>query len=752
MTGIFHHLIVRPRTCLAIGALLTLALGLGVVRLQIDNSTSGLFLDDDPDVGYWGDVRANFGPDPDLFVIVRSGDLFGGGALGAARELAAAVAAVPGVRRAVSLFNVRTMREETFEVGGRSYQRVAPGTVLARLPATVAESKRVRMEILGDSVLRDTLVNGAGNAMVVGLEIDVSPGGGSTEEAVVAAVVATTKALTTTLEAAGLEVEVYGRAFVKAAITESIWENLALLGPVALVVVLGIILAAFRSVVAMALPLLTGVTSVLATLGLMGYLGIAMTPISSTVVVLVLVIGCVEDIHLVAGYARGIRAGRERIEAVRALGETTIPASVLAVLTTVLGFLAIVPSPVPQLREFAVACAAGVLINFVLTLLFVPALLGLLPIPRAFRRTSSVGGRVTEGCGRILRARGWVLGGFAVSAAVAGLGVARLETDTDYLRFFPADSPVNEIAERVSNDFGGSAVFSVAVETERADGIYEWETFRALNAFSGRLEERFGHALSVGDLLRELPRDPPTSQADLDELIALLPRSLLSPFVDHDGSRALIRVRSSSSGSKGMRLDAEAVKALADEVLPAGIEVRISGELPLLHRFADEVVGGLVQGLALLLAAVGLVFGLAFRSWRCGAIGVVVNFFPSVVTLGLMGWMGIPLGVGTFAIAIVALGISADDTLHFLVRQRAERRRGGPPNGAVAVAFATELQPVLVTTVAVTVGFLVLGLSSLALHREAAVLYAVAFGSALVADLLLLPCLLAGRDQSRNLS
>jgi hypothetical protein len=136
-----------------------------------------------------------------------------------------------------------------------------------------------------------------------------------------------------------------------------------------------------------------------------------------------------------------------------------------------------------------------------------------------------------------------------------------------------------------------------------------------------------------------------------------------------------------------------------------------------------------------------------------GAIGVMTNLFPSLVTLGFMGWTGISLGVGTFAIAIVALGISADDTLHFMVRYRAERQRGGSLDGVVARAFSKELRPVLVTTSAVTAGFLVLGLSSLLLHREAAVLYAVAFIAALVADLLLLPCLLAGgRRQSRNLS
>jgi predicted RND superfamily exporter protein len=61
-----------------------------------------------------------------------------------------------------------------------------------------------------------------------------------------------------------------------------------------------------------------------------------------------------------------------------------------------------------------------------------------------------------------------------------------------------------------------------------------------------------------------------------------------------------------------------------------------------------------------------------------------------------------------------------------------------------------ELRPIVLTTIALTAGFLVLGFSSLLLHREAAVVYAVAFLAALVADLLLLPSLLVSHKPTSS--
>jgi predicted RND superfamily exporter protein len=192
-----------------------------------------------------------------------------------------------------------------------------------------------------------------------------------------------------------------------------------------------------------------------------------------------------------------------------------------------------------------------------------------------------------------------------------------------------------------------------------------------------------------------------------------------------------------------MSEDANEVRRMAKAILPPEYEVRVTGEMLVLHQFADQVTHQLVQGLLLLSTSLAVIFLVVFRSLRLMVVGILANAFPLVVTLGCMGWADIPLSLGTFSVAIVALGMSVDDTIHFMVRFSDEKRRGRVTRDAVSNAFCKEIRPVLATTVAVSVGSLVMCLSSLFINQEGAILYAVAFMSALVADIFLLPCLLS---------
>jgi predicted RND superfamily exporter protein len=47
---------------------------------------------------------------------------------------------------------------------------------------------------------------------------------------------------------------------------------------------------------------------------------------------------------------------------------------------------------------------------------------------------------------------------------------------------------------------------------------------------------------------------------------------------------------------------------------------------------------------------------------------MIPNLIPIAITLGVMGYLGINLDVATIMIASVAIGISVDDTIHFLYR------------------------------------------------------------------------------------
>ena len=123
-------------------------------------------------------------------------------------------------------------------------------------------------------------------------------------------------------------------------------------------------------------------------------------------------------------------------------------------------------------------------------------------------------------------------------------------------------------------------------------------------------------------------------------------------------------------------------------------------------------------------------------------ISIPANLLPVLVTLGVMGFVGIRLDVATVTIAAIVLGLVVDDTTQFLYRFRAVKETGADVVSAVRTAVQTVGRPMMITTIVLACGFTVLGLATIKSVAYFGVLLAVALVSALLADLLVIPALL----------
>ena len=97
---------------------------------------------------------------------------------------------------------------------------------------------------------------------------------------------------------------------------------------------------------------------------------------------------------------------------------------------------------------------------------------------------------------------------------------------------------------------------------------------------------------------------------------------------------------------------------------------------------------------------------------------MVPNACPVLLFFGLLGAGVAPLSLPTSLIASVALGISIDDTVHYLVRYRDERRQGLDPAGAITVTSRQVGRPMLMAALMLILGFLVVALSGFATLRQ----------------------------------
>lgn len=174
-----------------------------------------------------------------------------------------------------------------------------------------------------------------------------------------------------------------------------------------------------------------------------------------------------------------------------------------------------------------------------------------------------------------------------------------------------------------------------------------------------------------------------------------------------------------------------------------------SGYLPLYLRIVDYVVSGTVWGLAVSAVIVFAMVWLLLRSLPLTLAAVPTGVFPVALVFGVMGWTGIPLDIATATIGAIVLGITVDDTIHFLFRYREERRAGRPREDAVTETYRQAGRPIVFATLVLALGFAVLATSGSKSIAYFGIVSSLAIVGAMLADLFLLPVLLLLRAERR---
>jgi hypothetical protein len=130
------------------------------------------------------------------------------------------------------------------------------------------------------------------------------------------------------------------------------------------------------------------------------------------------------------------------------------------------------------------------------------------------------------------------------------------------------------------------------------------------------------------------------------------------------------------------------------------------------------------------------------RSFRLACISLIPNVFPVAVMMGVMGYFGINLDLGTATVAAIVLGVAIDDTVHFLHYWREAENKKLSWEDCVKYTFERAGEPATVTTVLLMVGFPVLMLAGVKSVVYFGLLTTIAAFAAIFADVVILPIIL----------
>jgi len=786
---VFHH---RLKTL----ALMLVVIG-GLVsqipRIGFDTSTESFFRADDPAMIDYEAFRDQFGRDELLLVTVEPPEVFDAAFLEKLGRLQAALQAeVPYLADVTSLLNIRDTRGEGDRLVVEDLVKEIPRTpqAMAELRRRVLSSPLYPNFIISEdgrftTVVIETLAYSPGKAggdLLAGFQELAPPGTAPaaarqplTDEENTEAVEAVERVMKR-FDAPDFRLHLTGSPVVTHFLKRSMQRDMGRFILLA-VVVIGLFLGAlFRRFTGVFLPLLIVILSLLSTVGLMALLGVTFKLPLMVLPSFLLAVGVGASVHVLAIFYREFeRSGNKERAVVETLEHSGLPIAMTSI-TTAAGLFSFLTAALASVADLGIFAGIGVLISLVYTLVILPALLALLPLrARArFRRARAVpwADHVLVAVADLSTRRAWtVLTVFVAVAVLAMAGLPHLRFSHNTLKWLPVSSAVRQATDLADAKLKGSVTVEMVIDTGRENGLYEPDILRRIDALAVHAEDyrnaegvRFvGKTNSVATVVKEIHRALNEDRPDfyrIPDNRTLIAQELLlfensgsddlEKLVDSRFSKARLTIKVPWDDAAAYVTFVADMQAKGEELFAGKAQVTTSGLLKLFTESVYRLMRSMVESYSIAVVVITLLMILLLGSFRIGVLSMAPNLLPIVMTLGIMGWLDLPLDAFTLLVGSIALGLAVDDTIHFFHNFRRYYLSTGSAARAVHETMLGAGRAMLFTTMVLVTGFFLFMFASLNNLFNFGLLTGVTLVFALAADFMLAPAVMELVTRTRH--
>ena len=547
-----------------------------------------------------------------------------------------------------------------------------------------------------------------------------------------------------------------------------------LLGTASAVLAGAVLLASFRSLRWLVVPLAVVLLALWSTRGVLAVIGLKLTMVSTMLSAMVTVVAIATVVHVIVEFRRQREEGLPPAAALERTISILFWPVVGSIATDVIGFGSLIASRVGPVHDFGIMTSVGAVMVLVATALVVPflALWGRFDTDPQRAWGEGVLELGLDGLvRRIVRHPGPILLGSTLLVAAAVAGMRWLEVETDFTRNFRRSSPVVASYDMIETRLGGAGVWDVLLPAgEAIDGKVLGDMARLEHRLrtevtipdrDGRAVPALTKVMSLADVMAavspiSLERLQSTQLGSwlvtnaIDMIQKQVPQ-LSRTFIGRDpedGStwlRVMLRAHERQPAPQKRAIIEQVNRIVAEEFparagRPAGA---VTGFFVLLSQLVDRMLSD--QWLTFLLAAAGifLLLAVSFRSLLVATVALVPNALPIFVVLGLLGWAGERINMGTAMIAAVSMGLSVDSSIHYLAAFRRRLAAGQPIAAALETAHQTAGRAMIFSTLALVIGFLALTTSGFIPTVSFGALSCLTLTGGLLGNLVVLPVLLS---------
>ena len=526
----------------------------------------------------------------------------------------------------------------------------------------------------------------------------------------------------------------------------------------------------FRKFIGVAVPMLVVGFSILFTLAIMVVFEVPLNSITSALPVFLISIGVADGIHMFSEYRDNRLEGHPREKAVSLMLEKLALPVTMTSITTAVGFFSLTVSDIIPILTFGIFVAIGTLLAMVLSLVFIPALLMVLPeketesaVDSATTTATSSGVHQENFMDRLFQKfleglTSWVLRnakiillGALIISGFSFYGLLQLKVESNLESYFKADAPF-VVANKAMEKMSGSRTINIVIKiNEEGEPWKNPENLKLVEDFQKFLsaEQRVKRTFSLVDLIKRISYAFNENRTDFNRLpqaveileseetfeengqtvkrnvkrevsgrdlvaqyLVLYENSggdVLSDVIDSEYRNLNLSVNISSNSTTEEEKLLKRIDDYAAQHFPPQFSMTSTGMVPINVATSTEVVSSQILSLSGSLLAVLLMLVLIFRSFYRGVMGMIPLVFTVLFNFGFMGYFGVNLDIGTALVSSIVIGIGVDYSIHYLSRMFSEIAQGATLQDAISKTVRRSGKAI--TSNAVTVGFGFLALS-----------------------------------------
>jgi predicted RND superfamily exporter protein len=559
----------------------------------------------------------------------------------------------------------------------------------------------------------------------------------------------------------GLEIYVAGSPAVNNSLKAQMQADMQKFTRITFLIIIVFLFVMFRRVSAVVYPLIVIILSLVTTVGMMAWAGVAFKLPTQIVPSLLLAVSVGATVHILSiFFDKFNKEGDKKAAMSYTLGHSGLAIAMTSV-TTAIGVGSFAGSEVAPISDLGIFASFGVLVSLLLTLTLLPAFLSLTKLKPKTRTTTGKLDEIMKKLAVIpVKYYKSILAGSAVLVIASLIASSQIGLSHNPLYWFQPDNENRVSTEVIDAKMNGTVTIEAIVDTGVENGWNDPVRLKKLNKMSARMETyvdeytHVGKVVSLATIVKETNRalhenkeeaySIPSDANLVSQELLLFENSGsddLEDVVDSQFSKARITIKLPwTDAVKAVKvlnyIKSEVAQTFPDET------VETTGMIPLLINTFANAINSSVTSYLLAFVLISFMMMLILGSVRMGLLSMIPNLVPIIVGLLLMYLANIPLDMFTLLIGSIAIGLAVDDTIHFLHNFRRYYLESGDAAKAIEQTFFTTGKAMLITTIVLSLGFYAYLMAEMISVQNFGLLTGSVIVMALLSDLLLAPALM----------